>query len=67
MNFKNFIRQAIKDSTTASSDDSATNTPASDVTTEAPVEAEVTTESSEIEEEAADALGELDTLSDLGF
>ena len=66
--FKNVIRQAIKDSTTASSDDSATNTPASDVATEAPVEAEATTTAeAEIEEEAADALGELDNLADLGF
>ena len=36
--------------------------------TEAPVEAEATTTAeAEIEEEAADALGELDNLADLGF
>ena len=56
----------MKDSTTASSDHPATNTPASDTVTEAATQA-ATTASDEIEEEAADALGELDNLADLGF
>ena len=59
------ICKAIKDSTTASSDHQATNTPASDTVTEAATQAATT--ASEIEEEAADALGELDNLADLGF
>ena len=54
----------MKDSTTASGE--ATNAPASDIVTEAATEA-ATTAAAEIEEEAADALGELDNLSDLGF
>ena len=63
---KNFIRQAIKDSTTASSDDHVTNTPAADVATEAATEA-ATTPGAEIGEDAADALGELGNLADMGF
>ena len=57
---------AMKDSTTASSDYQATNPPASDIVTEAATEAATTAEAA-IEEEAADALGELDNLADLGF
>ena len=56
----------MKDSTTASSDYQATNAPASDIVTEAATEAATTAEAA-IEEEAADALGELDNLADLGF
>ena len=59
------IRKAIKDSTTASSDHQATNTPASDTVTEAATEAATT--GAEIGEDAADALGELGNLADLGF
>merc|ERR1719312_1660865 len=50
------------DSSTASSDDHVTNTPASDVVTEAATEA-VTTPEAEIGEDAADALGELGNLA----
>ena len=64
--FEEIIRKAMKDSTTASSDHQATNTPASDTVTEAATQA-ATTASDEIEEEAADALGELGNLADLGF
>merc|ERR1719293_446576 len=52
------------DSTTASSDHQATNTPASDIVTEAATEAATTAEAV-IGEEAADALGELDDFGDL--
>ena len=56
----------MKDHTTASSDHQATNTPGADTVTEAATQA-ATTASNEIQEEAADALGELDNLADLGF
>ena len=55
----------MKDHTTASSDHQATNTPGADTVTEAATQA--TTTADEIQEEAADALGELDNLADLGF
>ena len=59
--FDYIIRKAIKDSTTASSDHQAMNTPASDIVTEA------ATTAAEIAEDAAEALGELGNLADLGF
>ena len=56
----------MKESSTASSDHEATNTPASDVVTEAATEAATT--AAEIAEDTADALGELGNLAgDLGF
>ena len=51
----------MKDSTTASSDNQATNTPAPDTVTEAN---EAATTAAVIAEDAADALGELGALSD---
>ena len=66
INLNNIISNAIKDSSTASSDDHVTNTPASDVVTEAATEA-ATTPAAEIGEDTADALGELDNLADMGF
>ena len=64
--FEHIIGKAIKDSTTASSDHQATNTPASDIVTEAATEAATTAEAV-IGEEAADALSELDDFGDLSF
>ena len=53
----------MKESTTASNDHQATNTPASDIVTEA-----TTTADEEIAEDVGDALGELGNLvGDLGF
>ena len=56
----------MKDPTTASSDDHVTNTPASEVVTEAATKA-ATTPGEEIGEVEADALVELGILADMGF